>query len=200
MCPRSSPTKGYFAMTQYHRLPTRDALADLQRRQREDGFLYPLAATSIGEDKVFEARVRRLNTTDLAAIEMLPQAMQAVVWAGIKAFQKLQKDTKDAESLMEAGLQNQDLLKTADAYCIAAFIDPPLVATEAELATSPEAYWVKAIAGEDRLSFFFACMDADQTSARRLRSFRPEAAQYVPGRPAGGVDEITTIGPTGDVG
>lgn len=182
-------------MSQFNRLPSRDALADLQRRQREDGFLYPLAATSMGQDKVFEARVRRLNTTDRAAIEMLPTAVQSVVWDGIKAYQKLVKESKDAESLMETALQNQEMLKSANAYCAAAFIDPPLVLTEAELATKPDAYVVDDIAEEDRLSFFMACLDADSPAARNLKMFRPEPSPDVPTVPARPVDAFPTVRP-----
>lgn len=187
-------------MTQFHRLPSRDALADLQRRQREDGFIYPLAATSIGQDKVFEARVRRLNTTDRAAIEMLPQAIQAIVWDGIKAFQKLQKENKDAESLMEAALQNDEMLASANAYCTAAFIDPPLVMTEGELVNSPHAYLVSDIAAEDRLSFFMACLDADHPSARNLKMFRPESPVDVPTVPTRPVDPLPAVRPAEHAG
>lgn len=187
-------------MTQFNRLPSRDALADLQRRQREDGFLYPLAATSIGEDKIFEARVRRLSTTDRAGIEMLPDAIQQVVWAGIKAFTKLQKETKDAESLMEAALQNEQMLASANAYCSAAFIDPQLALSDADLANKPGAYLVDDIAAEDRLSFFMACLDADHPAARNLKSFRPEPSADVSPVPARPVDPFPPVRPVEHAG
>jgi hypothetical protein len=182
-------------MSDFNRLPSRDALAALQRRQREEGFVYPLAATSIGQDTIFEAHVHRLNTADRASIEMLPDAIQRVVWDGVTEFQKLQKKAKDAESLMGAAKQNEQMLVGANAFCVAAFVDPPLVMTEAELATKPDAYLVDDIAAEDRLSFFMACLDADHPAARNLKSFRPEPSPDVPDREARPVDAFPSIRP-----
>jgi hypothetical protein len=160
-------------------LPSRDALLDHQRRQREDGYTFPLAATSLGMDTMILARVRRLSTTDRAAIEALPTAVQETVWSGIKAFAASIKDGQDAQSLIEAAAKNDEQRKAADGFCIAAFIEPPLVATEAELATNPGAYLVTDIAAEDRISFMYACLDADSVQAKQLKMFRPKSPEHV---------------------
>lgn len=187
-------------MSDFNRLPSRSALLDFKRRQVEDGLLFPLSATSIGEDKVWQARVRRLNTTDRAAIEMLPTAMQETVMAGLKAFQKLQKETKDPDTLMDVAKQNDEMMTTANAFCLAGFIEPRLVATEAELSANTDAYLVTDIAAEDRLSWFFACADADHAAARSLKSFRPESSPDVPARETGRLDAFPTVGSAGVAG
>ena len=181
-------------------LPTRTALLEHRRRQQEDGFLFPLAATSVGMDETLQARVRRLNTTDRASIEMLPSAVQDTVFSGMKAFEKEQKAAEEAGkpgSLSDVVLSNQRVLLAADAVCIAAFIEPKLVATEDELAANPGAYTVNDIAAEDRISFFMACADADSASARQLKTFRHKPAESVAAGATGGLASFPTIGPDG---
>jgi hypothetical protein len=179
------------------RLPSRDALIDHKRRALEDGYTFPLAATSIVQGIEIKARARRLTTTDRAAIDALPTAMQETVWAGIKQFAALVKDAVEPDSLAEAAARNDDIRKAADGFCVAAFIDPVLVLSEDQLATHPGAYLISDIEAEDRISFMYACLDADSAQAKQLKPFRRPAAQPVPNRPAGGVDALATIGPSG---
>lgn len=181
-------------------LPTRTALLEHRRRQQEDGFTFPLAATSVGMDDLIHARVRRLNTTDRASIEMLPTAVQDTVFSGMKAFEKEQKAAEEAgkpESLGEVVLSNQRVLLAADAVCMAAFIEPVLVKSETELSQHPGAWLVSDIAEEDRISFFMACADADSASARQLKTFRPKPTESVPAGPVGGLAAFPTVGPDG---
>lgn len=181
----------------FTKLPSRDALIEHKRRALEDGYTFPLAATSIVQGIELQARARRLTTTDRAAIDALPTAMQETVWAGIKQFQQLVQDATEPDSLAAAAARNDDIRKAADGFCIAAFIDPVLVLTEAELSGNPGAYLISDIEAEDRISFMYACLDADSAQAKQLKPFRRPAAQPVPDRPVGGVDTITTIGPAG---
>lgn len=190
-------------MTSMFALPTREAMAEHKRRALEDGYVFPLAATSIVQGTEIKARVRRLTTTDRAAIEALPNDVQATVWAGIKEFQAEQQrisDEGEAQSLLDAVKSNTRVLPAADALCIAAFIEPRLVAAAADLATHPGAYLVDDIEPEDRISFLHACLDADSASAKQLKLFRRPAAQHVPDRPAGGLDTIATIHPAQPAG
>jgi hypothetical protein len=161
-------------MTDGLKFISRDALLEHRRRQREDGYLFPLTATSIGLDETMTAHVRRLNLTDRAAIDLLPKDVQGVVWEGVKEFDKLQKASKagrdSPDSLDEAILNNEKSMKAADAFCIAAFIEPRLVATEADLTDG--AYVVTDIAAEDRIGLFMICVDADSARAKNLKLFR----------------------------
>jgi hypothetical protein len=171
-------------------LPSRDALIEFKRRSVEDGYEFPLAATSIVTGETIKARVRRLSTTDRAAIDALPTAIQETVWSGIKKFAELVKDNQEPQSLAEAAGRNDEIRKAADGFCIAAFIEPQLVATEAEL--TPGAYLVSDIEAEDRISFLYACLDADSAQAKQLRPFRGKPSQHVPDREAGGLDPEPT--------
>ncbi len=170
-------------MTDGLKFISRDALLEHRRRQREDGYLFPLTATSIGLDEPLVAHVRRLNLTDRAAIDLLPQDVQGVVWEGVKEFDKLQKANragKDSpDSLDEAILNNEKSMKAADAFCIAAFIEPKLVATEADLPANGAAYVVTDIAAEDRIGLFMVCVDADSARAKNLKMFRRQPSPAV---------------------
>jgi len=161
-------------------LPTRDALREHKLRVLEDGYEFPLAATSLVYGQKLTARAHRLSTTDKAAIDALPTTLQDTVWSGIKQFAELVKDGREPASLAEAAARNDEIRKAANGFCIAAFIEPRLVATEAELAGNPGAYVVDDIEAEDRISFMYACLDADSAQAKQLRPFRRERAHDVP--------------------
>lgn len=185
---------------------SRQAYLQHQKDLREKGLEFPLAASSIGHADPLYARVRRINTTDRAAIEALPTAIQDVVWRGIKEFEKQTKTATPAQSLIEAAIKNESQMSAADGYCIAAFMGiyqgdeqlaSGLVATEADLIESPEAWVVTDIEAEDRISFFYACIDADSASAKQLKTFRGSAKEHVPASQARAVDSFPTIGPDG---
>ena len=190
-------------------LRTREAFLQHQRAIRDNGLLFPLAATSLGMDSVLQARVRRINTTDRAAIEALPTAVQETVWRGIKEFEKQQKQATPAQSLIDAAMKNEEQMIAANAFCVAAFmgifdgedeIATGLVDTEAEIDTHPGAWAVNDIAAEDRISFTLACLDADSASARQLKMFRPTQPKHVPAGAAVGLDTLTTIHPAQSAG
>jgi hypothetical protein len=180
-------------MTDGLKFISRDALLEHRRRQREDGYLFPLTATSIGMDEPMTAHVRRLNLTDRAAIDLLPKDVQGVVWEGVKEFDKLQKASKngkaDPDTLDEAILNNEKSMKAADAFCIAAFIAPRLVATESDLTAG--AYVVSDIAAEDRIGLFMICVDADSARAKNLKLFRRKPDADVSNGTAGPVAAST---------
>lgn len=177
---------------------SRSALLEHRRKQLEDGYLFPLTATSIGMDEVLKARVRRLTILDRAAIESLPQHVQQAVWEGNKEAERMSKQMagQDPQSLIESATKNETILPAANAWAIASFIEPRLVATEPELSGASGAWVVDDIAAEDRVSFFLACMDADSTSARQLKLFRPKTPGHVP---TGTVVPMATptVGPAG---
>jgi hypothetical protein len=160
-------------------LPSRDALREHKLRVIEDGYEFPLAATSIVYGQEIKIRAHRLSTTDRAAIDALPTTIQETVWAGIKKFANLVKDGGEPNSLAEAAARNDEIRKAADGFCIAAFIEPRLVATEAEVAGVPGAWCVNDIEAEDRISFLYACLDADSPQAKQLRPFRRKPSQHV---------------------
>jgi hypothetical protein len=171
---------------------TRQAIIEHRERQQRDGFTFPLAATSLGMPEVQLARVRRLTTMDRAAIEQLPQDVQAKVWDGLRIVQEERRRAdggEDPRSLLEAVTNNEKVLPAANAYCIASFIDPVLVASEAELAQHPNAMLVDDIAAEDRVTFFWACNDPNSEAARSMKLFRPPVEAdatpaHVPAGPA----------------
>lgn len=163
--------------------PSRKAFNEFRAKQIELGFEFPLTATSLGREatETLVAHVRRISLMDRAAIGRLDPNVQEVVWQGLKAVReerrKLVNDGRDGdpESLMDVVMANERVLPAADAYCVASFITPKLVATEADLSRpgNEDAYLVTDIAAEDRIDFFMACSDADYDGAKKLKLFRP---------------------------
>lgn len=162
-------------MAEITKLPMLDAVRRHRQERLENGFLFPLSATSIGMEEVIHARVRRLSSVDRAAVQALPADMQQVIWDGLKEFQAEQKkagDDADPDSLLEMLAGNEKILKTANAYCRAAFIHPRLVLNQSEI-TDENTWLVDDVEAEDRIALFLACMDADSPQVRKLKMFRP---------------------------
>lgn len=160
-------------------LPSYKAMMDHRRDVIENGFLFPLTASSIGLPDVLQVRVRRLSTVDRAAINALPQDMQEVIFRGIKEMQRVQQqnNNEEPENILEVLAGNEDILKTANAWCLAAFIHPRLVDSphEIELGAPGETVWaLDAIHEEDRIALLLASLDADSAQNRKLKMFRPE--------------------------
>lgn len=184
----SDPTPVKYA-DEPSRMPSREAFLAFRQKQVELGFEFPLTASSVGKSEQWKARVRRLSLMDRASIDALPSLVQAQIWEGLKV---LREETRrrnrdgidDPESLIEVLANNERVLPAADAFCIASFIDPPLVYRTDELNRFPNAYLVTDIRPEDRVSFFLACSDADSEAAKKLKLFRPDRESPIDVEPA----------------
>lgn len=175
------------------RLPSNDALEAHRLRQQQEGFDYELTATSIGLDTPWVATVRRITVTEDGAIDNVPQHLQTVVAQGLADVQAATEAAKRSDRTFQAIVaENKTILTAADPFCVAAFIDPPLVMTKEELATAPEnAVVVTNLAPEDRIGAFLFCANARSEQAKLLRFRREQSQAYVPNRPAGPVAAAT---------
>lgn len=175
-------------------IPTRSALLKHKRDQQELGYTITLAATSMGLAEPIVARIQRLSMLDRSTLEGLPVPVQETVWEGLKDLQKEQKRLQDEgidpETLLDGLKNNERMLKAADPFCVAAFIEPRLVATERELQDTPDAWVVTDVSPEDRLNVFIVCADAESEQAKKLKLFRPRSVidvqhhEVVPAAPA----------------
>ncbi len=160
-------------------IPSRAALLKHKTAQLELGYEFTLAATSIGMPTPITARIRRLSLMDRSTIKDLPEPVQATVWEGLKDLQKEQKRLQDEgidpETLLDGLKNNERMLKAADPFCVAAFIEPRVVADERDLNGDATAWVVSDIAPEDRLAVFILCADAESEQARKLKLFRPRS-------------------------
>jgi len=158
------------------------ALAARERERR--GFSFELFRTAPGE----RAHVKRLSLADRTMLGSLPSAMQERV---LRLLNETRGDG-DAGPLTIARItknqtRQEDL---ANAFCVAGFIDPVLVGTEADLAANPDALVVTDLALEERLAYLNACLGNDEVAARRLEPFLDE--------PDGVVDVLPPDVPDGD--
>ncbi len=169
-------------------LLTNDALAEHRRRQRENGFTFPLVATSLGLEETLEARVRGLELFDKAAIKQLPVDVQAAVWEAIQVSQREQKlmaEFKGSPETFDAfSERGRHLIEVANVFVIAAFVEPRVVATEAELAEQPGAWWIENIHTDDRIEFMQLSNSTDAGVSKKLKMFRPGPAPDVADEPA----------------
>lgn len=175
------------AKSHEQRLLNRNELRRRKQNAQGLGFEFRLSETSIvaGEEQV--ARVRRITLTDQASINQLPDTLQRVVNDGLAYVENEQKRVQEeglsTDTLEDRVKNNTRLLPAADAFCLATFVEPKLVATEAELAQFPDAWLVADIEPADRIDWFMACLNADSEAAKKLKPFRPKSVIDVEARP-----------------
>lgn len=114
-----------------------------ERRERlAHGYLFPLTATGGA------ARVTKLNMTDNVVLRGIPTHLQGVV---LRTFRNGgSAPPKDWDGFLKDA---EDSRQIANALCIMGFLEPRLVATEAEAEADPDAVWVEDIDIDDRIRF-----------------------------------------------
>lgn len=162
----------------------REEFLAARRREREDGFIYVLPNASITDGEPFEVRLRRISVQEKAAVNGISQEVQEDVYRRTRRLSEWQaeqqrKKIKPADQL-EALKQSQPLIDSINAICCAAWIEPQLVETEAELASNPDAWHVDDFSVDDRWSAFQAITNGDSEEAKTLRLFRPESGTDAP--------------------
>ena len=166
----------------YFPLPSMESIEAFQEEQLVNGFTFPLTATSLGRPEPMLARVRRLSTIDKAAINALPSEMRDVIFEGLTEFNKQQKimaDADDPTSMNEMMANNDKVLAAANAWCEAAFIHPQIVRTREQAVGKQNTWYLDLIHPEDRVGLLFACLDADNGNAAKLKMFRPKRRDAV---------------------
>lgn len=165
-------------MTERFNVIGREKLMAARKKSLENGYVFPLETTSIEAGETIEANVRRISMVDKAILDILPVDVQQVVWQGLQEYQREAKKAQaagDPQSLAEAVRNNVQVLKAADAWCLASFINPRLVRTQDELSLYPDAWLVDDVAAEDRIALMQACTDSSTDAAKMLKTFRPQS-------------------------
>jgi len=179
-------------------------LDDFIEHQNEREFLFPLHASSVGKKTVWKALVRRLNFMDRASLGVLPSDIQEFVWKSLrdnnKAIQKMQEDGVEARDINQVFANNEATLKSANYYCLAAFIYPKIVLDQRDEDVANGILHVERIKPEDRIAFLFACNDAESAQARLFETFRPGPADDVADRDDREVLGRAPVGPAGHAG
>lgn len=158
---------------------TRTAFKKFRERGREHGFVFVLPNASIEAEEEFKVRLRRISVQEKAAVNGISQEMQEAVYRRTRDLAKWQQEQQrkkiEPADQLEAIKQSETLINSIDAVCCAAFIDPPLVETEAELSGKPDAWVTDDFAIDDRWSAYQAITDGDSKEAKSLVMFRPES-------------------------
>lgn len=80
--------------------------------------------------------------------------------------------------------RGRHLIEVANVFVIAAFVEPRVVKTEAELAEHPGSWWVENIHTDDRIEFMQLSNSTDAGVSKKLKMFRPGPAPVVADEPA----------------
>jgi hypothetical protein len=137
------------------------ALAKQAKAQRERGYVFHLRAMNA------TALVRKLSLGDQAVLGALPQFIQTKLLQGLADVAQTKSALRtngalDTHQALSNIARREDLI---NATCVAGFIDPPLILSEAHR-TSDDQILVTDLDYDDRLRFFNACNgDADEVKA-----------------------------------
>lgn len=188
------------------RLKSRKERLEHKARMLENGWEFPLSTTSLVMGEEVKARVRRIDLFNQARLKLMPTDFQNAVSEGLKYLSEVQEKARDEglsdDTLMDRVSNNRRLLPSADAFCMATWIDPKLFASDAEAEEwqrrNPDAdvrVWVLSddddltdVEAADRIEYFYACLNADSQSARKLKPFRPRSVIDVEHRTVGEAD------------
>jgi hypothetical protein len=116
-----------------------------------------------------EVTVRQLSFADKTMLAGVEPRIQGELTA---AFQDRAKATAEAQPgfenvIVQAALNE----RIANAVCVAGFIDPPLVFTEADLASKPDAWVVTDIPIDDRIKYRDFAFGQEPEEVRRIATF-----------------------------
>ncbi len=158
----------------------RSTFRQARERARDQGFVYRLPDASQATEGDFEVRIRRLSLQEQAATNGIPQSVQDEVYRRSRKLadwqaEQLKRKTRPSE-MLDAVKNDEILIRSVNVVCCAAWIDPVLVETEAELATTSDAWHVDDFTIDDRWSAFQAITNGNSEESKSLRLFRPEPA------------------------
>lgn len=162
----------------------REAFRQARERARDTGFTFILPDASITEGAGFEVRLRRLSLQEKAAVNGITQSVQDEVYRRTRDLAEWQsemqrKKVKPADQL-DFLKESETLVRSVNAVCCAAWIDPVLVETDAALTANPDAWHVDDFTVDDRWAAFRAITDGDSQEAKSLRLFRPASTSDAP--------------------
>lgn len=165
-------------------LPKRATLKKQREDLRNNGVIWPLPMTSIGDERddddldgageTYEIHMRYISTFDRAIVDAMPKDAQEQVWEGISSIQNQQRHAKSPDSLVSLAAQNDKQVQAARLLFCAAAINPKVYMTEEEADADPGAYYVGDFANEDVVSYFMATIGGNAQLAMRMKLFRPE--------------------------
>lgn len=170
-----------------------NALLDDAQQAQDAGYEMELTATFLGipEEKRFPAHIRRLSMNDPKWIETVPQRLRGEINKALVEMGRAQKAAQAAGNREPATLEerfkdNPIIIRGADAFCVAVFLEPTLYLHPND-EHEPGAVWVGKIHADDRLDVFMASVNADSEGAKKLKVFRGRAGTAADDRPAGAV-------------
>lgn len=165
---------------------TQDKRAALLRSRKEETELgwnlrLPDASTTIEDD--FFVRVRKLQLGEKAAYTGVSDEMSSRVYQRTRDYAQMAEERTKGKEISQFDtlemLMEPDFEDVINTVCLTAFIDPPLVETEAEQEENPDAWLLSDFSFGDRIHVFMTLQNPASTEAKAMTRFRPESAADV---------------------
>lgn len=118
----------------------------------------------------FEAKVKLLSLADRAMLAGIPAQLQAQLTASLTGAQRAGGSRTFSDLLRTVGEDEQ----LANAFCIAGFVWPRLVATEAELDGSDDCWVVTDLHIDERKKYLSLVMGGEQEEMAKIANFLRE--------------------------
>lgn len=150
----------------------------------------PDASLEAGEDVI--AKVRRFELGERVAYFGAPEHLSKRISERTKDYaEMMSKHNVDISqgigmsmvAFMLLVSQEPEFEELVNTVCVAAFVDPPLVETEADLTRNPEAWLVQDLTFGDRTAVFYGLQEKTE-EAKEMRKFRGETGDAVEDFPA----------------
>lgn len=147
--------------------------------QKADTYTFPLHRSSYGMKEPRRVTCKAIDLFERASLGHLPQKMQDEFFANVESVQeeikRQQRSGKAGDSLMDKLAEHDTLVKQADKFCVAGWVDPKVVEDQAAENLTSGVMWVGRVKRQDRIAYMVACMDADGEQAKHFELFRDEA-------------------------
>lgn len=164
-------------------LSKREALLKSRKEELEFGWnlQLPDATETFGEP--FFVRVRKLQLGEKAAYIGISDDMAQRVYQRTREYSQMAKERSSKQDVGEFDMlemlmepEFEDVINTT---CMAAFIDPPLVETEADRSSQPDAWLLSDFSFGDRMHVFTTLQNPESKEAKAMTRFRPESTPDV---------------------
>ncbi len=147
--------------------------------QKQDTYTFPLHRSSYGMKEPRRVTCKVIDLFERASLGHLPQRLQNEFFANVETVQneikRQQRNGKAGDSLMDKLAEHDILVKQADKFCVAGWLDPKVVEKQSDEDLASGVMWIGRVKRQDRIAYMVACMDSDGEQAKHFELFRDEA-------------------------
>ena len=144
--------------------------------QKVDTYTFPLHRSSYGMKEPRRVTCKVIDIFEKASLGHLPEKLQEEFFKNVETVQdeikRQKRNGKAGDSLLDTLAEHDLLLKQADKYCAAGWLDPKVVEDHAREDIANGVMWVGRVQKQDRIAYMIGCMDSDGDQAKHFEIFR----------------------------